>query len=388
VVRSRAADGEAAAAVRIGIACYPTFGGSGVIATELGLALAARGHDVHIVSYSRPFRLQDYRENVAFHEVEVTSYPLFKYPPYDLALASKLLEVMEHCGLDIIHVHYAIPHAVSAYLAREMLPSGNTKTVVTLHGTDITIVGNEKAYFHVTKFAIEKSDGVTAVSRYLEAETRRLFGVTTDIRVIPNFVDASRFAPGRPHLRRDAIARPDERIVVHVSNCRPVKRLADVVRTFALIRAQVPSRLLLVGEGPELAGALALAEQLGVGSRVVSLGQQEATEDILPVADLFLLPSEFESFGLAALEAMSCGVPVIGSRVGGLVEVVQDGVTGWLCPLGDVEEMARRGIELLCDPARHRRFGAAARERAIHSFDRDEIVARYEDYYKEVLSRR
>jgi L-malate glycosyltransferase len=373
--------------VKIGIACYPTFGGSGVVATELGLALAARGHQVHILSYSRPFRLQSFQENVFFHEVEVTTYPLFRYPPYDLALASALLDVMERHGLDVIHAHYAIPHAISAYLAREMLGARSTKTVVTLHGTDITIVGNESSYFQVTKFAIERSDGVTAVSSYLEKETRRIFGVTSDIRVLPNFVDPDRFAPGRTHLKRETLARPGEKIVTHVSNFRPVKRLPDVIRSFAAIRARVPSRLLLVGEGPELSGALELSERLGIADFVWSLGKRDATEEILAVSDLLLLPSDGESFGLAALEAMSCAVPVIGARAGGLVEVVEDGVTGHLCEVGDFEEMGRRGIEVLSDPARQHRLGDAGRARAVQLFDRQHVVSRYEDFYREVVAR-
>ncbi|MBI3848264.1 MAG: N-acetyl-alpha-D-glucosaminyl L-malate synthase BshA [Planctomycetes bacterium] len=374
--------------MKIGIACYPTFGGSGVVATELGLALAQRGHEVHVLSYSRPFRLEPLQENVFFHEVEVTTYPLFSYPPYDLALASKLLEVMERHGLDIVHAHYAIPHAVSAYLAREMLAGRSMKTIVTLHGTDITIVGNDASYFQVTKFAIERSDGVTAVSNYLEGATRQIFGVTCDIRVLPNFIDAERFAPGRTHLKRECLARPGEKIVTHVSNFRPVKRIPDVVQTFAAIHAKVPSRLVLVGEGPELGRALELAEQLGIADFVSSLGKRDATEEILAVSDLFLLPSERESFGLAALEAMSCAVPVIGARAGGLVEVVEDGVTGFLCELGDFEAMGRRGIEVLENPAHHRRLGDAGRERAVRLFDRQQIVTRYEDYYREILARR
>ncbi len=377
--------------MRIGIACYPTFGGSGVVATELGLALAERGHEVHLLSYARPFRLQRFLKNIFFHQVEVTSYPLFKYPPYDLALASKLLEVMERHGLDIMHVHYAIPHAVSAYLAREMFPGDlgqRARTIVTLHGTDITIVGNDKSYFHVTKFAIEKSDGVTTVSRYLETETRRIFGVTCDIRVLPNFIDPERFAPGRTHLKRELFASPTEKIVTHVSNFRPVKRIPDVVQTFAIIAAKLPARLLLIGEGPELARAIELAEKLGVSNRVVSLGQQEATEDLLSLSDLFLLPSEYESFGLAALEAMSCAVPVIATGAGGLLEVVEDGVTGYLCPPGDVDALARRGIEILSDPDGGKRLGGAGRERAIRLFDKASIVMRYEAYYREVLDRR
>jgi len=372
--------------VKVGIVCYPTYGGSGAIATELGQVLARRGHDVHVISYSPPFRLRDFRLNIHYHAVEVSAYPLFRYPPYDLALASKIMEVVVSGELDLLHVHYAIPHAISAYLARQMLEDHPVKIITTLHGTDITIVGTERAYKQVTRFGLQQSDGVTAVSRWLHDETARIFGIQREMRVIPNFVDTDRFAPNGDPGFRSRFANADEKLIVHASNFRPVKRVCDAVRAFSLIADRMPARLVLVGDGPELPRAVELAEELGIKGKVVFAGQIESIDALLRVADLFLLPSEFESFGLAALEALSCGTPVIASRSGGLAEVVTEGEAGHLVSVGDYREMARLGGDLLADAEMHARFRAAARESVVSRFPEEEIVTMYEKYYEEVLS--
>ena len=371
--------------MKIGIVCYPTFGGSGAIATELGQTLARREHEVHIISYSPPFRLKEFRSNLHYHAVEVSSYPLFRYPPYDLALASKILEVVAENGLDLLHVHYAIPHAISACLAREMLAPIPLKVVTTLHGTDITIVGTERAYRPVTKYGIERSDGVTVVSNWLEKETRRIFEVDRELRVIPNFVDTERFRPAADPVFRARIAAPEEKILVHASNFRPVKRVLDVVRIFGIVRKVMPARLVLVGDGPELPRAAELAESLGIRRDVVIAGQQESLEKLLGVADLFLLPSEFESFGLAALEALACGTPVIATDSGGVREVVTEGETGHLCQVGDADCMGAFAVQLLADAERHAAYSKAARADVLARDDEPEIVTAYERYYEEVL---
>ncbi len=373
--------------MKIGIVCYPTFGGSGAIATELGQALARRDHEVHVISYAPPFRLREFRLNLHYHAVEVSSYPLFRYPPYDLALASKIMQVVAETGLDLVHAHYAIPHAISAYLARQMLPPDRRiRVVTTLHGTDITLVGAEKSYSDITRFGIEQSDAVTAVSRWLREETQRIFSPTREIRVIPNFVDVERFTPGVDPAYRARFAEPGERLLVHASNFRPVKRVADVVRCFALVRERLPARLVLVGDGPELPRAAELAAELGVRKDVIFAGQQEAIEDLLRCADAFLLPSEFESFGLAALEAMASGTPVVGTDQGGLRELVRDGRDGRLCGVGDVRAMANFLVRLLSDPVAHRAFREAARRTASKCYSESEIVSEYENLYREVLA--
>ncbi|MGQ0613613.1 MAG: N-acetyl-alpha-D-glucosaminyl L-malate synthase BshA [Planctomycetaceae bacterium] len=375
--------------MKIAVACYPTYGGSGVIATELGIAMAARGHEVHFLSYEPPHRLaldEGFHPNVFFHEVQVTAYPLFRYPPYDLALASKMVEVAEAGGIDLIHAHYAIPHAISAVLAREML-GGRVKVMTTLHGTDVTVVGQDKSYLTATRYGITRSDMVTAVSNHLRDETLRVFCPGCDIRVLSNFVDTARYAPRECGETRAFFASRREKILMHVSNFRPVKRVEDVVRIFAAANRKVPCRLLLVGDGPELPRAEALAEELEVRDRVHSLGQRGAIEQVLPCADLFLLPSESESFGLAALEAMACGVPVIASSAGGLPEVVEDGVGGFLRPAGDVKGMSEAALRLLRDGALRRRIARAARARAVARFDRSKWVDAYEAAYRELLSR-
>jgi N-acetyl-alpha-D-glucosaminyl L-malate synthase BshA len=368
--------------MRIGIVCYPTYGGSGAVATELGLALAGRGHDVHFISYALPFRLR-FNERVTFHEVKIGSYPLFEHPPYSLALAVMLHEVAVKERLDLIHAHYAIPHAISGWMAQQLLAeTRHLPIVTTLHGTDITLVGQDPSYYTITKFSIEQSDAVTAVSQYLRDETYRAFGCTgCAISIIPNFVDLDEF---QPPAERCGSFPPGEHVLMHISNMRPVKRLVDVVQVFARVNAQLPSRLVLVGDGPDRDAAEAELEKLGLAGRARWLGKVEDVPDVLRWADLYLLPSQTESFGLSALEALATGVPVIGARVGGLPEVVEDGVSGVLADVGDVEAMARGAIALLQDPARHRAASLAARRRAA-DFATDKVVPLYEQIYGKVL---
>ncbi len=371
--------------MKIGITCYPTYGGSGVVATELGRILATRGHEIHYISYSVPFRFRDDLLNTNYHEVEVTTYPLFKYPPYDLALACKMLEVIEAHDLDLLHVHYAIPHAISAFLARQMNPNRRIRFITTLHGTDITIVGNDKSYYPVTRFGIQQSDGVTAVSNFLRVETRRLFEIERDIEVIPNFVDTQRFRPDPNPCLRQRVAPGGERVLLHMSNFRKVKRLPVVLRTFARVAEKLPARLLLVGDGPERASSEELARELGVHDRVLFLGKQDSVERFFQAADLFLLPSEFESFGLSALEAISCGVPVIGARGGGLPELVEDERTGFIREPGDADAMGEAAIDYLESTSRQEEMRAWCREAAVESFEESKIVGQYESYYDRVL---
>jgi len=372
--------------MRIGVTCYPTYGGSGALATELALALGRRGHEVHMISYASPFRLRNFAEHVYFHEVDLSgAYPLLEYFPYSLALAVKQHEVALRERLDVLHVHYAVPHATAAFLAKEMLePDHQLKVITTLHGTDITLVGQARSFFTVTRFSIERSDAVTAVSAYLRDETYRAFGcMDCGIDVIPNFVNLEEYHPSAGEGCRSALAPPDVKVLMHVSNFRPVKRVHDVVRTFAAVRAAMPSVLVFVGDGPDRPAAEELVADLGLTRDVRFLGKVDAVADLLRCADLFLLPSESESFGLAALEALACGVPVVASDVGGLPEVVTDGA-GALVPRGDVQAMAARSLELLGDPARLRAARAAGLEVAAR-FSADRIVPRYEELYQRVL---
>ena len=371
--------------MKIGISCYPTHGGSGVVATELGIELARRGHEIHFISYSIPFRLKPYQEDVYFHEVQVISYPLFQYPPYTLALAAKMGEVADEVGLDVLHAHYAIPHAVCAYLGRQVAASTKLRVVTTLHGTDITLVGSDQSFRTLTRFGIDQSDGVTAVSEFLRRKTVEVFKPRRAIQVIPNFVDTSRYAPrDRSACRRERFAKKEERILIHISNFRPSKRVEDVVRVFAAVRREVPSVLLMVGDGADRTRSREVAVELGVERYVRYLGQLDAVEDVLSTGDLFILTSANESFGLAALEAMSSGVPVIGTTAEGLPELIDSGETGYLLPVGDVAGMARRAIEILTDTRRHAAMGRRAREIAVERYEASRIVPMYEDLYARV----
>jgi N-acetyl-alpha-D-glucosaminyl L-malate synthase BshA len=372
--------------MRIGITCYPTYGGSGAVATELGLELARRGHEIHLISYASPFRLPGFTQNLYFHEVDLTAtYPLLEYFPYSLALAVKQHEVAIREHLDILHVHYAVPHATAAFLAREMAePDHPLKVVTTLHGTDITLVGQEASFFTITKFSIEQSDAVTTVSEYLRTETLEAFGCDgCSIDVIPNFINPTVYYPGDEGACRRALAPPGSKVLVHVSNFRPVKRIADVIRIFAKVREQTPAVLIMVGDGPDRPLAEAEVVRLGVTEHVQFLGKVDAVADVLRCADLFLLPSGSESFGLSALEAMACGVPVVASAVGGLAEVVQDGITGALVPVGEVDNMAARALGLL-EPESWRVARGAAVERALE-FAEERVVPLYEELYQRVL---
>jgi L-malate glycosyltransferase len=373
--------------MNIGITCYPTVGGSGAVAAELGKQLALRGHEVHFVSYRLPFRLREFHQNIRFHEVDVSTYPLFEYPPHDLALAAKMAEVARENKLDLFHVHYAIPHAIAGYLAKQMLGANAPKLVTTLHGTDVTLVGQDRSFFEITRFGIMQSDGVTAVSEFLRRMTLDEFQIQNGIEVIHNFVDLHEYCPTRAFGDRSALAPAGHRILLHISNFRPVKRIMDVVRIFERVQREVPSVLLMLGDGPERSSAQALARRLGVGDRVRFLGTQESVEEIAGLADVFLLPSELESFGLSALEAMACCVPVVGSDAGGLPELVADGVSGYLLPVGDVEGMAARVLELLKDEPKRAAMGQAGRKRAETLFHADRIVTLYEKHYERVLGR-
>lgn len=372
--------------MKIGIACYPTFGGSGVVATELGHELALRGHDVHFITYALPSRLNLFAERVSYHEVSVPTYPLFNYPPYDLALATRIVDVALHEGLDVLHAHYALPHAISAHLAREMLLPRRLAVVTTLHGTDVTIVGQDRSYLPITRFGIERSDAVTAVSDYLARVTREVFSPAKEIHVVPNFVDPDRWRPDAGKKGTTCFAKRGERLVLHVSNFRPVKRVLDVVEVFDRVRRKVPARLLMIGDGPERPAAEALCREKGIAGLVHFLGNTPAVEEVMPAADLYVLTTDMESFGLSALEAQACGVPVLGYRAGGLPEVVETGETGFLREVGDVDGLAADGVRLLEDGAAFAGTSRAARARAVSLFDADAIVARYLALYDRVLS--
>jgi L-malate glycosyltransferase len=379
--------------VKIGITCYPTYGGSGVVGTELGIELAARGHEVHFIAYQQPIRLNTQQPQIFFHEVTVSQYPLFEYPPYDLALATRMAEVAELYDLDILHVHYAIPHSVSALLARQMLAAqdkGKARRlpfVTTLHGTDITIVGADRSYLPVTRYAIEQSDGVTAISNYLKQRTLQEFEIRNPIEVIYNFVNCDVYKREPNPVRRAEFAREDERILVHVSNFRPVKRLCDVIEIFDLVQKKVPSRLLLMGDGPERSRAEWLVSKKGLREKVEFLGKVGRVNENLSIADLMLAPSELESFGLAALEAMACEVPTVATAVGGVPEVIEHGRTGFLAEVGDVAAMARDAIAVLSDEKRLREMGQMARWEAQSRFCASRIIPEYEKFYERVLER-
>jgi N-acetyl-alpha-D-glucosaminyl L-malate synthase BshA len=372
--------------MKIGIVCYPTFGGSGVVATELGKALAEKGHNIHFITYSQPVRLDFFSENISYHEVEVSKYPLFEYAPYETALTSKLVDVVKYEKLDLLHVHYAIPHASVAYLAKQILAEQgiHIPVVTTLHGTDITLVGRDASYEPVVTFAINHSEGITAVSDSLKKDTYANFNITKKIEVIPNFIDLSRFSKKAKDHFKKAIAPFGERLIVHTSNFRPVKRVEDVVKTFEKITRAIPSKLLLIGDGPERTAIEKLARETNVCEQIRFLGKQEAIEEILSVTDLFIMPSESESFGLAALEAMACQVPVISTNTGGMPELNVQGVTGFMSNVGDVDDMAKNAIFILSDSERLAKFKSNALNRA-KEFDINVILPLYENYYQKVL---
>lgn len=374
--------------MNIGIVCYPTFGGSGVVATELAKGLADRGHTLHILSYARPARLDSFRTDITYHEVDLSSYPLFEYPPYDLALANMMVNLIQFEKLDVLHVHYAIPHATSAYLAKQILNSKASKipVITTLHGTDITLIGSDPTYKQVVDFSINQSDGVTAVSEYLKEETYRLFDINKEIEVIPNFIDLDRFKKSKKEHFKKAICPDGEKIVTHVSNFREVKRVPDVVETFSqVLKNGIKAKLLMVGDGPDRSKAEQKCRELEICDHVRFLGKQEQVEEVLSISDLFLIPSGSETFGLAALEALSCSVPVVSSNIGGLPEVNIHGLTGYLCELGDVECMGECATKILSDEKLHSKMAKAARERA-ETFEMDSIVTVYENYYEKIRS--
>lgn len=377
--------------MKIGITCYPTYGGSGVVATELGIELAARGHDIHFITYSAPFRLTGREANIHFHEVAVSNYPLFEHPPYDLALATRMAEVAEFYSLDLLHVHYAIPHSVSALLAQQMLASRGHRLpfITTLHGTDITLVGVDRSYLPITKFGIEQSDGVTAISSYLRERTRAAFDIHSEIEVIRNFVNCDVYVrnPELVATMRPRFAEPGEKLLVHLSNFRPVKRIPDVVEVFARVNRAVPARLMLIGDGPERSDAEYLAREHNIQDRIHFVGKQDNVNELLPLADLMLLPSEMESFGLAALEAMACSVPTISTRVGGVPELIDDGRNGLLFNVGDVEAMSAAAIALLKNESHLQTMARAARKTAQDHFCSSRVIPLYEDYYDRVIAR-
>ena len=373
--------------MRIGIICYPSYGGSGVIATELGKRLALRGHEVHFISYDRPFKLNMFHQNIFYHEVEVLDYPLFKFPPYMIALASKIAEVSKWAELDLVHVHYAVPHAVSAFLAKQMTREKHLPIVTTLHGTDITVVGHEPQFFDITRFSIEESDAVTAVSRSLKNETERIFNISKEIEVIYNFIDPDEYHRVSVPELKVRYAGANEKILIHISNFRPVKRLKDVVDVFARVKKDVPCRLLMVGDGPEGPGIHQYIESNGLSEDVFFLGKQERVVELLSISDLCLLTSEKESFGLVALEAMACGVPVIASTAGGLPEIIKEGETGYLLPIGNVEAMADKAVRVLTNPGQWLQMSGNAIKHSVESFHIDRIVQEYEQCYQKVTGK-
>jgi L-malate glycosyltransferase len=372
--------------MRIGITCYPTYGGSGVVATELGLELAARGHKIHFISYAPPIRMPSDVPNIRFHEVEVTTYPLFDHPPYTLALASKMFEVAESAKLDLLHVHYAIPHSVSALLARSMAAPKRLPFITTLHGTDITLVGNNRSYLPITRFSIEQSDGVTAISQYLRNRTISIFDIKKHIEVIPNFVNCDEYLRKPEWVeKRSEYVSNDERLLVHLSNFRPVKRVLDVIEIFDRVHKKIPSKLLLIGDGPDRSQAEWLAVQKGIHEHVLFLGKQDQIREKLAISDVMLMPSELESFGLAALEGMACEVVPIATRTGGVPEVIEHGVSGYMADVGDVDTMAGYAIDLLSNESALRAMGKRARAGAKEKYCSSKIIPLYEGFYRKVL---
>ncbi|MBP7542082.1 MAG: N-acetyl-alpha-D-glucosaminyl L-malate synthase BshA [Ignavibacteriaceae bacterium] len=373
--------------MKIGITCYPTYGGSGVVATELGIELAKKGHEIHFISYAIPFRLNRFIDNVFYHEVETGTYPLFEFPLYSDALAGKMVEVMMYENLDLIHVHYAIPHATSAYLAKQICKGHqDIKIVTTLHGTDITLVGLEPTYLHLLKFGILQSDGVTAVSRFLKEKTLTNYSIEKDIEVIPNFVDIELYKPDESTAFKCRFAPNGEKLLIHTSNFRPVKRVQDAIKIFDIVRKDVPSKLLLIGDGPDRSECERLSRELGIEKEVIFLGKQEGLAQLLACADLFLLPSQSESFGLAALEAMAVGLPVISTSTGGLPEVISHNHSGFIAEIGDVERMAKYAVDLLTNEKKYNIFSKNARATAVDKFSASRIVPMYEAFYEKVMN--
>lgn len=385
--------------MKIAILCYPTYGGSGVVATELGLELAKRGHEVHFISYNIPMRLKSFSENIFFHKVEMASYPLFDFPLYSIALASKVVEVAKFNGLDLVHAHYAIPHAMSAFMAREMIKDelknktgGNSqpKIITTLHGTDITLIGLEISFLPAMKFSIEHSDGVTAVSNYLKVKTISQYNVKKDIEVIPNFIDQNeykRLDNEETRCLKERIAKNGEKILVHTSNFRPLKKVDDCIRIFDKIKKKIPSKLLLIGDGPDRSACEHLAKDLGIYEDVTFYGNLDSFIEILSVSDLFLMPSQSESFGLSALEAMGCAAPVVSSNAGGLPELNLHGETGYIAEIGDIQKMSDYAVDLLSNANKYKIFSDNARERAVTLFSTENVIPMYEKYYEEVLGK-
>ncbi|MEK7483812.1 MAG: N-acetyl-alpha-D-glucosaminyl L-malate synthase BshA [Planctomycetota bacterium] len=377
--------------MKIGITCYPTVGGSGIVASTLGQLLAKKGFEVHFISYGEPYRLPEYHENIYYHEVEISDYPLFKHPPYSLTLTSKMVEVVQEYHLDILHVHYAIPHAISAYLAKEIL-NQHVKIITTLHGTDITLVGQEKSFFSVVQFALKKSDGITAVSHYLKEETLQIFGITSpSIEVIQNCVDTQIFRPNIPQCSKyqsthKPFCKKEESLFIHVSNFRPVKHILDVIEVFDRVRQKIPAHLIMVGEGPDLPAAREFVQKKKIRDQVTFVGNQQQVEVLLALSDIFLLTSRFESFGLAALEAMSCGVPVLAARGGGIVEVIDQGETGFLCEPGNYEEMANYALKIIQEPGCLQRMKQQCRESVLKKFHEEIIVEQYIHYYQKIMN--
>lgn len=375
--------------MRIGIVCYPTFGGSGVVATELGKALAQKGHEIHFITSHWPIRLDHYTENVFYHEVNVSDYPLFEFPPYESALASKIVDVARFQNLDILHVHYAIPHASSGVFARQILKREYGKylpVITTLHGTDITLVGKDASFSPVVSYSLHESDGVTAVSGFLAQSTRDTFDTNVEIKVIPNFIDLKRFQKlDKQHFRK-ILASDEEKVLIHTSNFRKVKRIEDCISIFNIVRKKMPAKLLMVGDGPERVHAEERCRQLNLCEDIKFLGKQQSVEELLAISDLFLLPSGSESFGLAALEAMACGVPVISSDTGGLPEVNREGFSGFLCPVGDTAQMAEKALQILSTPESLKQFSKQAMEQAA-TFELSKILPMYEAFYEEVYQR-
>lgn len=375
--------------MNIGITCYPTYGGSGVVATELGKSLAEKGHKVHFISYGIPMRLNHLRENIFYHEVEMSNYPLFEFPLYSLALSSKIIEVCDFEKLDLMHVHYAIPHSISAYLAKQILKENyncKMKFVTTLHGTDITLVGLEPSFLPLVKFSIEKSDGVTAVSKFLKEKTITNYQINKEIEVIPNFVDIEIYKPRENCAFKSHFAPNGEKILVHISNFRQVKRVPDVIKIFYEVKKKVQTKLILAGDGPERTECERLVRELNIKKDVYFLGKQEAIVDILNASDLFIMPSQSESFGLSALEAMACGLPTITTSVGGLPELVVHNETGYIAEIGDIQRMAKYAIDLLTNPNKYKKFSENARRRAVEFFNKEKIVKQYEEFYQRIIN--